>query len=80
MKVAIYARVSTDAQTANNQLQDLHQVGQRLGWEVVQEHIDEGISGAKGRDQRPAFDALMKAVIRREIDLVAAWLVDRLPR
>ena len=79
-KVAIYTRVSTDGQTTENQLRDLHQVGERLGWEIVQEHVDEGISGAKGRDQRPAFDALINAVTRREIDLVAAWSVDRLSR
>jgi len=41
---------------------------------------DQGISGAKGRDDRPAFDALHRAVTRREIDLVAAWSVDRLGR
>jgi len=80
MRVAIYARVSTDHQTTENQLRDLHEVGERLGWEIVQEHVDEGISGAKGREQRPAFDALMNAISRREIDIVAAWSVDRLSR
>ncbi len=80
MKVAIYARVSTDTQTTENQIRDLKEVGQRLGWEIAQEHVDEGISGAKGREKRPAFDALIQAVTRREIDLVAAWSVDRLSR
>jgi DNA invertase Pin-like site-specific DNA recombinase len=41
---------------------------------------DAGISGAKGRDQRPGFDAMMKAATRREFDLIAAWSVDRLGR
>ncbi len=49
----------------------------RIFWN---EFCDEGISGAKGRDQRPAYDALMKAIARREIDLVASWSVDRLGR
>jgi len=80
MRVAIYARVSTDHQTTENQLRDLHEVGERLGWEIVQEHVDEGISGAKGREQRPAFDALMVAVMRGEVDLIAARSVDRLSR
>jgi hypothetical protein len=31
----------------------------------------EGISGAKGRDKRPALDKLLEAVSRREFDLVA---------
>src|SRR6201999_1454509 len=39
-----------------------------------------GVSGAKGRDKRPGFDRLMIAVARREIDMVAAWSVDRLGR
>jgi DNA invertase Pin-like site-specific DNA recombinase len=39
---------------------------------------DAGISGAKGRDQRPGLDAMMKMVARREVDMVAAWSVDRL--
>jgi DNA invertase Pin-like site-specific DNA recombinase len=41
---------------------------------------DAGISGAKGRAQRPGLDAMMKMVARREIDMVAAWSVDRLGR
>jgi DNA invertase Pin-like site-specific DNA recombinase len=41
---------------------------------------DPGVSGAKGRDKRPGFDRLMIAVARREIDMVAAWSVDRLGR
>jgi DNA invertase Pin-like site-specific DNA recombinase len=50
------------------------------GWALVEEFVDEGISGAKGRDKRPAFDRLLKTVTRRRIDLVAAWSVDRLGR
>lgn len=42
--------------------------------------VDQGISGAKGRDKRPQFDALLRGVARREFDLVAAWSVDRLGR
>jgi DNA invertase Pin-like site-specific DNA recombinase len=43
-------------------------------------HRDEGISGAKGRQQRPSLDALLKGVTRGEYDLVAAWSVCRLGR
>jgi DNA invertase Pin-like site-specific DNA recombinase len=50
------------------------------GWRVVEEFVDNGVSGAKGRDKRPAFDRLCKAVTRRKIDVVAAWSVDRLGR
>jgi DNA invertase Pin-like site-specific DNA recombinase len=80
MKVALYARVSTDGQTSENQVRELLALGNRLGWTVVDTFIDHGISGAKGRDERPALDRLLKGVTRREFDLVAAWSVDRLGR
>ena len=79
-RAAIYARVSTDHQTTDNQLNELRAVAQRMGWNVVAEYVDHGISGAKGRDQRPQFDAMLKAVTRREVDVIAAWSVDRLGR
>lgn len=79
-RVGIYLRVSTDQQTTENQRRVLLEVAERSGWEVVAIFEDQGISGAKGRDQRPGFDALLKAVSRREIDMVAAWSVDRLGR
>ena len=44
------------------------------------EHVDNGISGAKGRDGRPEFDALLRGVSRRKYDLIAAWSIDRLGR
>lgn len=78
--MAIYARVSTDNQTVENQLLELHAVAQRQGWDVVTVLTDEGISGAKGRDRRPGFDALLKGIARREFDQIMAWSVDRLGR
>lgn len=79
-KAALYVRVSTDSQTVENQLLILKEVAQRSGWEIVHVFSDEGISGAKGRDKRPGFDSLLKAVSRREVDLIASWSVDRLGR
>ena len=71
MRAALYLRVSTDEQTVANQHRELEAVAQRAGWTI--EHIlaDEGISGSKGRDRRPAFDRL---------HVVMAWSVDRLGR
>lgn len=80
MRAALYLRVSTDTQTVENQRLVLDEVAQRSGWTVAHVFADEGISGAKGRDKRPGYDALLKAVSRREIDIVAAWSVDRLGR
>ncbi len=79
-RVALYARVSTDGQTVENQLRQLRAVAKRHGWQVVETFRDEGISGAKGRNGRPGFDALCAGIVRRDFDLVAAWSVDRLGR
>ncbi len=80
MRVAIYARVSTDGQSVNAQLADLREAAERRGWEIVREYTDKGVSGAKGRDKRPGLDAMLKAATRREFDMLAAWSVDRLGR
>jgi DNA invertase Pin-like site-specific DNA recombinase len=79
-RVAIYSRVSTDGQSVENQRRELLAVAERRGWEVVQEFSDHGISGAKDRDKRPAFDRMLKGATRREFDMIAAWSVDRLGR
>ena len=55
-------------------------MAKRHGWNVAHVFKDAGISGAKGRDERPALDAMLKVVARREVDMVAAWSVDRLGR
>jgi DNA invertase Pin-like site-specific DNA recombinase len=80
MRVAIYTRVSTGSQTTENQLRELETVAARHGWDVVAQFTDEGISGAKGRDQRPGLNRLMQGVTRRDFDKVMAWSVDRLGR
>lgn len=79
-KVALYARVSTDGQSCENQLRELRAVADRNGWQVIEEFIDQGISGAKGRDQRPALDAMLKSAVRKDFDLIMSWSVDRLGR
>lgn len=79
-RAAIYARVSTGEQTTDNQLRELRAVAERHGWQVVAEYVDNGISGAKGREQRPEFDRLCRAATRREVDVIMAWSVDRLGR
>ena len=78
--MAIYCRVSSDSQTVENQLQELQTVAQRQGWVVVTVLTDEGISGAKGRDKRPGYDALLKGIARKEYQQIMAWSVDRLGR
>ena len=79
-RAAIYARVSTDNQTTQNQIRELRLHARRMGWEIVQKYVDQGISGAKGREQRPAYDQMLKDAARKEFDVIAAWSVDRLGR
>lgn len=77
VRVAIYARVSTGEQSCESQLHALRQAAERHGWEIAQELKDEGFSGATGRDKRPAYDALLKGIARREFDKVLVWNIDR---
>lgn len=79
-RAALYLRVSTDNQTTANQRRELEAVAARAGWNVVSVLEDAGLSGAMGRDRRPAFDRLNRLITRREVDLVACWSVDRLGR
>jgi DNA invertase Pin-like site-specific DNA recombinase len=79
-KIAIYARVSTDKQTCENQLLELRIIAKRMGYEVVSEFIDNGISGSKGREGRPALDLMMKSATQRKFDMVMCWSIDRLGR
>ena len=80
IRAAIYARVSTDGQTTENQLQELRSVAGNKGWIVHHEYVDHGISGAKSRDERPQFDELLKDAVRGKFDVVMSWSVDRLGR
>jgi DNA invertase Pin-like site-specific DNA recombinase len=79
-RVALYLRVSTTGQNTTNQRRELEAVADRHGWKVVDVFSDNGVSGAKGRKDRPGLDALLKGVARRDFDMVAAWSVDRLGR
>jgi DNA invertase Pin-like site-specific DNA recombinase len=79
-RIAIYARCSTEEQVTDNQIRELRAVAKRHGWDVVAVFDDNGISGGVPREDRPAMKALLRAVARREIDMVAAWAVDRLGR
>src|SRR5262249_9181711 len=79
-RAVLYLRVSTLDQTTANQERELREIADRMGCEIVKVYKDHGISGAKGRDKRPAFDALCRDATRREFDMVMAWSVDRLGR
>ena len=79
-QAALYLRVSTLDQTTANQERELRQVAERMGCEIVRVYKDHGVSGAKGRDQRPQFDALLRDATARRFNVIMAWSVDRLGR
>ena len=79
-RIAIYARVSTSQQTCENQLNELRGVADRAGYQIVSEFVDEGISGSKGRSDRPALDRMLKECTKRRFDLVMCWDISRLGR
>ena len=78
--MAIYLRVSREDQTTENQRLVLTKVAEHRGWAIVQTYEDQGISGDKGRDQRPAFDQMLKDAVRRRFDILMVWSIDRLGR
>jgi len=77
-KVALYARVSTDAQCVGLQVDELQAEAARRGWAVTGTYIDEGVSGS--RERRPALDRLLDDVRAGKVGLVAVWKLDRLGR
>ncbi len=77
-RVAIYARVSTHEQQVATQLLPLRDYINSRGWRLVEEFVDEGISGAK--EQRPALTRLLDAVKRRRCDVVLVHRFDRFAR
>ena len=80
-RAVIYSRVSTlNGQTVDNQLKVLREVAEKKGLEIVKEISDEGISGAKGRDERKGFDDLIKGAVKKEFDIILVWDVSRLGR
>jgi DNA invertase Pin-like site-specific DNA recombinase len=79
-RAVLYLRVSTLDQTTANQERELRQVAERMGCDIMKVYKDHGISGAKGRHQRPQFDALCRDATQRRFDVIMAWSVDRLGR
>jgi DNA invertase Pin-like site-specific DNA recombinase len=79
-RVAIYLRVSTCEQTVENQQQALAVWATQRGYQIAATFADNGLSGSKGRDKRPGLDGALKAAVRGDFDILAAWHVDRLGR
>ena len=80
MKVAAYARVSTNNhhQDPEVQLRDIRAFCQYKGWEIVETYIDKGVSGTK--QSRPALNKLMADAAQKKFDVVVVWKFDRFAR
>ncbi|WP_407059711.1 recombinase family protein [Brevundimonas bacteroides] len=82
MRVALYARYSSDqqnARSAEDQLQALRLLVQARGWSVVEEFSDLGISGAN-LSNRPGVQQLLRGAERGAFDVVFTEALDRLSR
>ena len=74
MRVGLYARVPThDQQTLPLQIKSMREYVRKRGWRVGLEVKDVG----SGATERPQREALMRAAMRREIDLILVWRLDR---
>jgi DNA invertase Pin-like site-specific DNA recombinase len=71
-RAVLYLRVSTLDQTTANQERELRDVASLMGCEITHVYKDHGISGAKGREKRPAYDRLLKDAAQRKFDVVMA--------
>jgi DNA invertase Pin-like site-specific DNA recombinase len=78
MRVALYARVSTSDQDSELQLVELRRYAAARSWVVVEEFVDQGVSGSLA--SRPALDRLRAAARRRDVDAVVVWRFDRFSR
>lgn len=77
-RVAIYARVSTNDQTTQNQVLVLRELAQTQDANVVFEFIDKGISGVK--KDRDALSAMLTAAKARKFETLYVYSIDRLSR
>ena len=81
MKVAIYARYSSDNQrdaSIADQMRVCRAFAERQGWAIAQEYSDHAVSGATLL--RSGFQALMRDALNRQFDVVLAESLDRFSR
>ena len=81
MRIAIYARVSTDdkGKDPETQLRQLRQWCADANHTIAHEYIDRE-SGRKGTNGRKQFAALFEDAHKRKFDCVLFWALDRFTR
>jgi DNA invertase Pin-like site-specific DNA recombinase len=80
MRIAIYARVSTNnkGQDVDLQLIDMRKSIESKAWSLTKEYVDRGVSGSKS--SRPQLDKLMRDASEKKFDAVLVWKLDRFGR
>ena len=80
MRVAIYARVSTQLmQNPQIQIDALKEIADNKGWEICYEYVDR-ISGGKSSKDRQQLNQLMQDAVKKRFDCVMIYSLDRLAR
>ena len=84
LKVAGYARVSTDNEEQQNSYEaqlDYYRnlIKSKWNWQFVKMYSDEGISGTTAKD-RPGFQEMMKDALDGKIDLILTKSISRFAR
>ena len=81
MRVAIYARVSTEdkGQDPENQLRELRAWCLNSGHAIFREYVEHE-SGRSGANRRKQFAALLDDAAKRKFDCVLFWALDRFSR
>lgn len=78
MKTSLYIRVSTQDQQTQNQLLPLRDYCSRMGYQIVDEYIDEGWSGKDAK--RPEFERMLADMRAKKFDCIMTWKIDRIGR
>ena len=81
IRAALYARVSTDdqreRQTIDSQVTALRELAPHWGLTLVDEYLDNGVSGMLPLEERPAGLRLAEDARAGKIDVVVFYKLDR---
>jgi len=77
-KVSLYARVSRHEQSCERQLIELRELCENHNYTIIEEYVDEGISG--GKKSRPSLDKMLKDAMSRKFTMVITLELSRLGR
>jgi DNA invertase Pin-like site-specific DNA recombinase len=79
VKAAIWARVSTDHQTEQNQVPDLERFCEHHGYEITRRYMLSDVSAFNGA-HRETLKAMLEDAWRGEFSVLVVWAADRVSR